>query len=463
VSGWPTPREWVGEGPYPWPQPSWLDPGTPFSGCFTVLATGLVRGPDGSAILELELADARAGVLGWAPGDAPEAEWLHAGLYVGVRGTIEEGGWQIRIGELSPLRVSLEDLPLFLPHTTADMLVLEEELNRLTASIREAPLRDLVIRLVGSGGDIGRGFRLAPAASRNHHACLGGLFEHTVSVARLCDIVADHYGDMVDRDLLIAGALLHDIGKVREIGARAGFPYTDEGRLLGHILLGLRMIGEAAAGSGLDPERRLLLEHLVASHQGRYEWQSPREPHILEGFILHYVDDLDAKVNHVQHALETVEAGWTEYDRSLRRELLRHAPAQTGGPGEPMAPVARSMAVEAEAGGAPSRTGGAADPIERKANRRTGDRKKAVKKKSAKKKASSRRKSGARSGGGKSASSGSPGSKSPGAGVRSRSRSGGSRRPAPGGDSPVIPAPGTPGFIDRDTLDLFEQTKGPTP
>jgi 3'-5' exoribonuclease len=191
--------------------------------------------------------------------------------------------------------------------------------------VKDDGLRVLLHSLLGAGTDTGDAFRLAPAAKQNHHAYLGGLLEHTLSVVRVCDLLASHYGAAIDRDLLIAGALLHDLGKVREIGARAGFPYTDEGKLLGHILIGLQMVDDAAAAvASLHSSRLLLLQHLIASHQGRYEWQSPREPRTIEALVLHYADDLDAKLNQAGALLDAVPVGWTAYDRSFARDFLKH-------------------------------------------------------------------------------------------------------------------------------------------
>src|SRR5512146_2333005 len=150
-----------------------------------------------------------------------------------------------------------------------------------------------------------------------------------------CSLMAEHYWPAVDRDLLVAGALLHDVGKVREIGTQAGFPYTDEGKLLGHILLGLQMVADVAKDvPELSDERLMLLQHLVASHQGRYEWQSPREPRILEGLILHYCDDLDAKMNQALGLIAGVERGWTPHDRAFGRDFMRHVPGAAAGSGK---------------------------------------------------------------------------------------------------------------------------------
>jgi 3'-5' exoribonuclease len=333
----PTPREWIGDAPFPWTPPYRLAHGDDALACCSLIGLRWAAGADGAAMLLLELSDAHGRITGWLGADDPAVEWLRAGIYVGVRGQVEgtAADRRLRVEVITPLRVPLDDLELFLPRTSHDLAALDHELNQRIESVQDPGLRTLLQRLLGATTEIGRGFRLAPAATRNHHAYLGGLLEHTLSVVRTCDVLAAHYGDAVDRDLLITGALVHDIGKVREIGAQVGFPYTDEGRLLGHIVLGLRMIAdEALMVPQLDPRRRLLLEHLVASHQGRYEWQSPREPRIIEAFILHYVDDLDAKVNHAGGLIDSVQAGWTDYDRSLGRELLRHRPKPVTPPPE---------------------------------------------------------------------------------------------------------------------------------
>ncbi|MGH7506866.1 MAG: 3'-5' exoribonuclease YhaM family protein [Longimicrobiales bacterium] len=332
----PRPRDWIGAATYPWPPVHSLSGGAAVVACFAVAGFQLGRTRQDKSYLKLQLGDRHGTIEGRVWDDAEQfAAWLRPGLCVGVRGHLEifNGERQLRVDTLAPLRVGLEELELFVPRSKRDPRVMEEELRRLVDSIADAPLRALVERLLGKDSEIGRGFRLAPAAKQNHHAYLGGLIEHTLSVAHVCDDLARHYDAGIDRDLLIAAALLHDVGKVREIGAQAGFPYTDEGKLLGHILLGLQMVANAAAGvPGLHADRLLLLQHLIASHQGRYEWQSPREPRILEGLLLHYADDLDAKAHQATALIDGVQAGWTAYDRSFGRDFLRHriADADTG-------------------------------------------------------------------------------------------------------------------------------------
>lgn len=324
----PTPREWIGDRPFPWaPAHSHADL-EELVACYVIRSLTAGRTRNDAAFLKLQLTDCYGSVEArmWEGVDAV-MHLLRPGMYVGVRGHIEtyQAERQLRVEEIVPLRVELDDLVLFLPRSARPAEHMDAELAAAIASVRDDDLRRILLALLGPDTDTGNAFRLAPAAKQNHHAYLGGLLEHTLSVVRVCDLLAAHYGAALDRDLLIAGALLHDLGKVREIGARAGFPYTDEGKLLGHILIGLQMVGDAAAGvPALHPARLLLLQHLIASHQGRYEWNSPREPRTLEAIVLHYADDLDAKLNQAGALIDAVPAGWSAYDRSFGRDFLRH-------------------------------------------------------------------------------------------------------------------------------------------
>jgi 3'-5' exoribonuclease len=215
---------------------------------------------------------------------------------------------------------------------------MERELDAYIGSIRDRPLRSLLRRCLGRETATGRAFRQHSAATRNHHAYLYGLLEHTLSVTGVCLRLAEHYkeqGVLLDRDLLIAGALLHDIGKTVEIDAPPAPAYTTPGKLLGHIVIGINLVGkEGAQVAGLSEERLLLVQHLIASHQGKPEWDSPRVPQTLEAFVLHHADDLDAKRNQVASALADVQPGeWSDYDRKLGRSLYLPGRPNAGGSG----------------------------------------------------------------------------------------------------------------------------------
>jgi len=321
-------EEWLDGAPIPWPGIAEPGEGEPFTACYAVELKSLLLTKDDKPYLRLRLTDASGTIEARIWDDADQIDtWIDEGAYVGVRGRINSfrGQRQLRVDEIRPLEVGPGDLQHFLPTTPYDLEELEGRLDQIIDSVGDLHLRELLVRLVGRESETGRAFRRAPAAKRNHHAYIGGLLEHTLSMTELADLIARHYHEDVDRDLLIAGAILHDIGKIEEIELSGGFPYTDPGKLLGHILLGIELVRETAKEiEGLTEERLTLLLHLIASHQGKYEWQSPRIPHTLEALILHFVDDLDAKVNQVTRLIRSVETGWSPYAKNFGAEFLRH-------------------------------------------------------------------------------------------------------------------------------------------
>src|SRR5690606_34943975 len=238
-----TPREWLGaDEPFPWPALDALLEGTRYSACYCVANKQLARTREEKPYLRLLLCDRSGEIEGriWDYDEQAHA-WIEPGDYVGIRGRIQtfRGQRQLKVEEIAPLSIAPDEFELFLPRSPHDLERLEAELDTLILSIEDAPLQSLVSSLLGAESETGRLFRRAPAAKRNHHAYVGGLLEHSVSVATAAESLARHYGGGIDRDLLIAGALVHDIGKVREIGFAGGFPYTDEGKLLGHIVIGI--------------------------------------------------------------------------------------------------------------------------------------------------------------------------------------------------------------------------------
>lgn len=322
------PREWIGADEYPWPAAGTLGEGDPIIACYCVVDAQSLLTKHQKPYLKLQLTDRHGPIEARVWEDAQRIESIAIpGAFVGVRGRVEifNGMRQIRIERIDAVRVEIDDLDMFMPRSPRDPIVMARELDELIYSVQDRPLRALLLRMVGAESETGRAFRRAPAAKFNHHAYVGGLLEHTLSVTHLCDMVASHYGAEIDRDLLITGALLHDIGKIDEIGLEAGFPYTGRGKLLGHILMGLdRVATEGREVEGLAPDRLDLVLHLIASHQGKYEWQSPREPRILEAVLLHHADDMDAKMQLARDLTRRVESGWTEYSRNLGGEMLRH-------------------------------------------------------------------------------------------------------------------------------------------
>ncbi|HET8656542.1 MAG TPA: HD domain-containing protein [Longimicrobiaceae bacterium] len=322
------PRSFCGDA---WRLIEQLADGDEITACYRVLDARRLDAKNGKPYLKLGLGDRSGTIDGFVWEDVERWEPLcPADSVVGVRGRVGsyQERLQVRVHWIEPLRPEPADLERLLPTSPRPRERMEAELDALIGSVSEPGLRRLLQRCLGRGTELGRAFRVHPAAKRNHHAYLCGLLEHSVSVATGCHALAEHYrrqGAEVDRDLLVTGALLHDFGKLRELRGLPASGYTDEGQLLGHIVLGIQMVTrEAAAVTELPESRLLLLQHLIASHQGRPEWDSPRVPQLREALILHYMDDLDAKLNQAAALLSGVPAGeWTTYDRTLARAFFR--------------------------------------------------------------------------------------------------------------------------------------------
>lgn len=326
------PRAFCGE-PFPWPLICELADGAEVLACYLVLETKRAETKQRKPYLKLVLGD-RSGTIDamvWDDADRWEPACAAEGV-VGVRGKVGcyNDRLQLTVQSVERLAPGPADLDYLLPSSPRPRAAMEKELDDLIASVGDAALRKLLRRCLGRSTELGQLYRVHPAAKRNHHAYLCGLLEHSVSVAASCHRLAAHYarvGVHVDRDLLVSGALLHDLGKIREL---KGFPspgYTTEGQLLGHIVIGIQIVSrEAESVPELTPDRLLLLLHLIASHQGKPEWDSPKVPQLLEGLLLHYADDLDAKMNQAAALLAGVPAGgWSPYDRSLERSFF-HPP-----------------------------------------------------------------------------------------------------------------------------------------
>jgi len=238
----------------------------------------------------------------------------------GITGSFA-GRPQIKINTINPVDESQVDFGEFLPVTSKDIGELQAELLTLIDSLQNVSIKQLISHIFDSQL-IFESFLKAPAAKAFHHAYLGGLLEHTVSVAKLSDSVANNYPGDVNRDLVVAGALLHDIGKIKEFSYLKSIGYSTEGRLIGHHVIGYEMLRQAASElADIPDEVTLQLSHLILSHHGSYELQSPRRPKTLEALLLHFCDDADAKINMFLQADENADedAEWSQYIRPLGR------------------------------------------------------------------------------------------------------------------------------------------------
>ena len=204
---------------------------------------------------------------------------------------------QLRIDGISPVPQDEIDLGHFYPASPRNIQKMADEVQALVQSVSNPFLKKLLNHFFKKS-DRWSSFQEAPAAKGIHHAYIGGLLEHSLSVAKVADFLAKHY-EGVDRSLLLAGALLHDIGKLEELKMESGLvEYTVRGRLKGHLVIGSEMVA-AVAGKIRDFPEELLeqLQHLILSHHGRHEFGSPAVPMTVEAFILSFLDDLDAKMN----------------------------------------------------------------------------------------------------------------------------------------------------------------------
>jgi 3'-5' exoribonuclease len=218
----------------------------------------------------------------------------------------------------------------------------------VVASVENPWLRRLLESVVGDPEIIPR-LKRAPAAKAMHHAYYGGLLEHVLSLCDLCRAVLSHYPE-ADADLLLSGAVLHDVGKLRELSYERSLGYTDEGQLLGHILIEYELVTKKIdAIEGFPPELKTLLQHLLVSHHGKYEFGSPKLPMFREALMLHYLDDLDSKMGAVRAALDSDqgEGNWTAFSGALERRILRSDRFLAKNFG---APSAKNSVAEAAAG-----------------------------------------------------------------------------------------------------------------
>jgi len=273
--------------------------------------------------LRLKLADNTGSIMGNIWNNARSiSEKFQVGDVIKVKGIIisYKSQLQVTVNKIQKLEPEAYDLSDFIEQTSKDVDKLLAKLFQYIDSINDEDYKSLLLAFFDDK-ELLTQFSQAPAAKSWHHNYLGGLLEHTIAVTNICNLLAGNYP--VERDLLVTGALLHDIGKILEYSVTAAIEFTSTGRLLGHIPLGDNMVCERAAQlNAFPPEKLMKLRHLILSHHGEYEKASARLPQTIEAIMLHHADNLDAQTTGVAQLIQAVQnpdAKWSEYDKLNNR------------------------------------------------------------------------------------------------------------------------------------------------
>jgi len=230
---------------------------------------------------------------------------------------------QIQIHELKQDK-SAVDPAIFQESSPKDIPNMLSDLKKLANQIQNRHLRTLIDSFMADHHFVTQ-FKKAPAAKHFHHGYLGGLLEHTLSVSQMAVRVSEQYPEL-DCDLLLSGAILHDIGKIEELTSEPTIEYSNKGRLLGHIVIGVVMVEEKLKSlKDFPPELALRLKHLILSHHGEFDFGSPKRPKFLEAFALHLIDDMDAKIHGLSKLLkdDRQEGSWTGFNNLFQRYFFK--------------------------------------------------------------------------------------------------------------------------------------------
>jgi len=310
---------------------------------FLVADKQLRANRQGNLYLHLELRD-KTGTLGARFWNATEAlaGTFEPGDFLHVRGKLQvfQGALQMIVSHLEIVDSSQVEPEDFLPQCTQDVARLSGRLRQVLLALGNPHLRALAECFL-IDEDFMRKFTTAPAGIKNHHAYHAGLLEHVVTLLNIADLITGLYPEL-DRDLLLMGIFLHDIGKVDELSYDRAFAYTDQGQLLGHLVMGVVMLREQVkrtcelVGEPFPPELLLRLEHMIVSHHGSHEFGSPKLPMTPEAVALHYLDNLDAKIHTFTREIRDDpgrESSWTPFNQNLGRRLFKGAPEVADEPG----------------------------------------------------------------------------------------------------------------------------------
>jgi 3'-5' exoribonuclease len=303
---------------------------------------------EGRAYLRLELGD-RSGTIEARMWDQFEAaaKDIQRDDFVKVQARVEvyRNRPQLALIQLRLAKPEEIDLADYLPHTTADVDKMFADLRGYAESVWNPWLKQLVVGIIADP-ETARRYKRAPAAKVMHHAYLGGLLEHVVSLCGMARRVAAHYPEL-DIDLLLTACILHDVGKLEELCYERAIAYTTPGQLLGHIVMELETVTRAIDKiQGFPAPLKTVVQHLLISHHGQYEFGSPKLPMIREAMVFHYLDDLDSKLAAVRVALATPSGDdeWSAYSNALGRKFLKLDEFLQGG-----APKSQSSSASASA------------------------------------------------------------------------------------------------------------------
>lgn len=304
---------------------------------FLVKFSQVAMGKNGKPYMNLILMDSTGEVEARVWEDAPRySGQVVRDAYVQVEGKVQsyQGRLQVVVSRMELLREDQVEQAEFLPKSHLNAEVLYGELLELVASMKDPFYRALAEAVLRDDADVVSRLKRAPAAKTMHHAYPVGLLEHVVSIVRMLNFLAGHYGEAVDRDLLFLGGFFHDIAKIWELNYERVTDYTTEGKLVGHLVMGVELVDrkirelEAQPGRlpGAFPERqKLLVKHMILAHHGKLEYGSPVVPQCLEALIVHYVDDLDSKVNHIRLFKEQDQTpgDWTALNKQHGRFFFK--------------------------------------------------------------------------------------------------------------------------------------------
>ncbi len=304
-----------------------INAGDVLSDCYVLAEKSMAQKKDGNNYLNLVLSDRTGSIKGVVWDNVGEiSSQAETGAVVAVKGHVGQyrNNLQVVVKEMTVVPLDETDPSDFVLTTERDVDKMFERVVALSQSLEAWYLKALFSAFWEDESFTAQ-FKRAPAAKKMHHAYIGGLLEHTLSMAVLADKIAGHYNG-IDRDLLVSGALLHDIGKTREFSYDMGIDYSDEGRLVNHIVIGLQMIEDKMRTIASFPEEpALLLKHMLISHHGSRELGSPEPPKTIEAVMLNCIDEMDSRVQAIREFMRKEDPGetWTSFHRLLGRHFYQ--------------------------------------------------------------------------------------------------------------------------------------------